>query len=315
MTSSLRSSVCAAVATLAAILTVSCSSPSLSRLPPATAPVWKISSGAHAIYLGGTVHLLRPQDLPPPAEFDVAFAAADEVVFETDVARLQSPETLGFLMRQGVYPDGETLRNALTPEAWTAVEQYCATAGLSLAMMEKFKPWMFVMNVTVLELQRIGVGEEGIDFIYARRAAEAGKPTGGLESYEQHLTYLTNLAEGHPSEMILATLQELGRMRAMMEEALSAWRSGDLKRIDALLVEPMRTSSPGVYQQLVVERNRLWLPQLEEMLASDPVELVLVGAGHLPGENGLLASLLERGYEIEPVIATLPDPVETTAGS
>src|SRR5690606_35577748 len=102
------------------------------------------------------------------------------------------------------------------------------------------------------------------------------KPTGGLESYEQHLTYLTNLAEGHPSEMILATLQELGRMRAMMEEALSAWRSGDLKRIDALLVEPMRTSSPGVYQQLVVERNRLWLPQLEEMLASDPVELVLV---------------------------------------
>ena len=37
---------------------------------------------------------------------------------------------------------------------------------------------------------------------------------------------------------------------------------------------------------------------IEEMLYSDQVELVLVGALHLVGDQGLLQQLADRGYSV-----------------
>jgi uncharacterized protein YbaP (TraB family) len=265
--------------------------------------VWKVTEGGHTLYLGGTIHLLRKADLPPPAEFDVAFEAADALYFETDIARLQSPETLGILMKEGVYPKGQSLKSELSPEAWTAVQDYCKQAKMATEMMERFKPWMFVINVSTLEMMKLGVSEQGVDFLYYQKAVAAGKTVAGLESYEAQIGYLTHIGAGHESEMVLQQLKELGRMQDLLESMIASWRAGDLARIDELLLTEVRTDSPETYEELIVQRNRNWLPELEEMLRSDPVEFVLVGAGHLAGDAGLIAALKQRGCAIEQVVA------------
>jgi len=69
-------------------------------------------------------------------------------------------------------------------------------------------------------------------------------------------------------------------------------------------VQPMRAFSPRLYRELLVERNRRWLPQIIELLKTPERELVLVGSAHLAGPDGLIRSLRERGYRVSRVDST-----------
>jgi uncharacterized protein YbaP (TraB family) len=84
-----------------------------------------------------------------------------------------------------------------------------------------------------------------------------------------------------------------------MRDLTAAWREGDQKKMAALSLEEMRTEFPDIYQQLLVGRNKNWLPRIESMLKDPEVELVLVGAMHLLGEDGVLELLRKRGYHLE----------------
>jgi uncharacterized protein YbaP (TraB family) len=70
----------------------------------------------------------------------------------------------------------------------------------------------------------------------------------------------------------------------------------------------MRRDYPRIYTELIVNRNKAWLPKIEAMLASEPKEFILVGAAHLAGKDGILAALRKKGCTIEPVKAPAPSP-------
>src|SRR5690606_1481932 len=104
--------------------------------------------------------------------------------------------------------------------------------------------------ITSLELQKVGVAQQGIDFIYALRAQEAGKTLGSLEPFENHLTYLTHLAAGNESELITSSIAELHRLEEIFADVVASWRSGDLARIEATLVRQMREEAPEIHEVL-----------------------------------------------------------------
>src|SRR5258706_8959427 len=90
----------------------------------AQSSVWKVTRGPATLYLGGTIHLLRPSDLPLPAEFEMAYVASAQLYFETDIARVQSPEMQEIVATRGMFTDGRTLDQVLKPETWKAVQAY-----------------------------------------------------------------------------------------------------------------------------------------------------------------------------------------------
>ena len=272
----------------------------------AQSSVWKISRGGQTLYLGGTCHFLRATDLPLPPEFDTAFAAAKTVCFETDIAKLQSPEVQQMLMAEALYTDGTTLDTVLSPEAWRATAGWCARNRLPAAQLKAFKPWMLMMTITSVEIQRLGFTPEGVDVQYQKKATAAGKRLGALETVEQQIGFVTHLGEGHESELILVTLQDLARVPKILDGMVAAWRAGDLAQLDKLMSEEMRTKFPSIYTSLIVRRNQAWLPKIEAMLASEPKEFILVGAAHLAGKDGLLEALKKKGCTIEQVRATAP---------
>jgi len=64
---------------------------------------------------------------------------------------------------------------------------------------------------------------------------------------------------------------------------------------------------------LVYSRNRRWMQSLQFVLRTKPT-LIAVGAGHLPGEQGMLTLLKKAGFTLKPVANTVPvtkDKVET----
>ena len=102
--------------------------------------VWSVRSGDNVIYLGGTVHLLRPADYPLPGEFEEAYQASSELYFETDIASMSDLSVQAQMLQQLTYGDDESLSSILSDEAYAALSAYTATAGLPIAMLNKFKP-------------------------------------------------------------------------------------------------------------------------------------------------------------------------------
>jgi hypothetical protein len=87
-------------------------------------------------------------------------------------------------------------------------------------------------------------------------------------------------------------------MRAGVNTIVKAWSAGDLKTLDSALLQGMR-EYPEVYQRVIVERNRAWLPKIRAYLKENENYLVIVGAGHLAGREGLVEALKAQGYTVE----------------
>lgn len=267
----------------------------------AQSSVWKVTRGGNTVYLGGTIHMLRPADFPLPAEFDTAFAASQKLYFETDIGGMQATEVMTRIMAEGMFTDGTTLDKALSPQTWKAVQDYCARGDIPLEQLKGMKPWLFTFTVTIIELQKLGVKLEGVDHHFYHLARDRGKTTGELETVENHLKHIFALGRGHESEMIAKTLDDFSDLPRVFNQITTAWRTGDIALIDKLMNRDIREKYPAIYKDLIADRNALWIPKIEEMLKSAETEYVLVGVGHMPGKDGLLTLLKARGYTIEQI--------------
>jgi uncharacterized protein YbaP (TraB family) len=156
--------------------------------------------------------------------------------------------------------------------------------------------------IAVMELQKVGVTQEGVDLHYFKRATAAGKATRGLEEFEQHVEFLTTMGAGHESAMVLNTIEDLAQIPILIKELIESWKTGDLPKVDALMLRDMRAKYPSIYDQLIVQRNRTWLPKIDELLKTPESEFVLVGFGHLAGDTGLVPELKKRGFTVEPLV-------------
>ena len=267
----------------------------------AQSSVWVATSGEEKVYLGGTVHLLRPTDYPLPAPFETAYAASDKLYFETDIAGLNDVAVQARMLQELTYSDERTLQTILSPEAYNSLAAYAGQAGLPLQMMEKFKPGLLVSMLQVIEFQKLGFTPQGVDAYFNGRAMGDGKPVGELEPIDAQIGFIANMGEGNESEFIMLSLEDMKEISVSMEQMVSAWRSGDNGQLAELFVDDMKEQHPPLYKSLLLDRNNNWMPIIEGMFKEEGTEFVLVGAAHLVGEDGLLSLLEKKGYEISRV--------------
>lgn len=261
--------------------------------------MWKVSKGDGVFYLGGTCHVLRPSDFPLPEAFDRAYGLADRVVMEVDMGKVATPEFQRKVLSRSVYPDGSTVKDHLSEEAYRALEEYCEANRLPLEGLRPLRVSTLVMTLTMMELQKHGVTAEGVDMTYYQKAIADGKPVEGLETVEEQLDFITGMAEGHEDAFVLHSVRQLKTLEREFDALIKSWRAGDHERIDEVYLGDMREKMPDLYQSLIVTRNENWMPKLEALLEREGVELVLVGVAHLVGKHGLISMLEAKGCVVE----------------
>lgn len=271
---------------------------SMSHIANASSSVWKISNGKTNLYLGGTVHVLAADDYPLPAEFEQAYALANTLVLETDMAKLESVEFQKTMMKELSYPLGQSLVQHLTPDTYALLAEFCASRGISMHAMNQFKPSMVSLVLTMTELQRLNLSGVGVDNYYNAKAERDGKALGQLETVEQQLDFIADMGNGKDDELIRYSLEDIKELPTFMQEMKTAWRVGNNQALIDLAITPISKDFPDIYQSLLVIRNTNWLPKIEAMFDNDDTELVLVGALHLVGEDGLLQRLEASGYKV-----------------
>lgn len=265
----------------------------------AASPVWKISKGDARLYIGGTIHVLSKTDYPLPAGFDTAYQQAAQLVFETDMQKMTVPETQQLVLQQVIYSDGRNLKQVLNQQTFQELAQYLATKKIPVAEVVGLKPGMLAVTLTMVELQRLGMGGTGVDLFYQAQALNDHKRLGQLEAVEEQIGFLATLGEGYENELISYTLRDIKDLPRTMQLIKAAWRQGDTRKLEELALAPLKQEFPPLYQTLIVKRNKAWMPRIEAMLKTAEVEFVLVGALHLVGDDGLLAQLAARGYQVQ----------------
>ncbi len=264
----------------------------------AESSVWTVEKNGNTIFLGGTIHLLTESDYPLPEAYEKAYAGSVEVVLETDMQKLQSPEFQAIMMRELRYSDGRNLQQVVNKNTYRAVEQFFTTRGIPMANIIGFKPGMVSTMMTMVELRRLGLVGIGVDAYFSTKSINDQKKLGQLETVETQLAFIANMGAGQADEMLIYTLADIENLPTLMQSTKDAWRQGNMAKLREVGITPFKNEFPAIYQALLVDRNNAWMPQIEAMLKTRAVEFVLVGALHLAGDDGLLAQLTARGYKV-----------------
>jgi hypothetical protein len=261
--------------------------------------LWKVQSGENLLYLAGSIHALDQSAYPLAAAFESAFEASGTLVEEIDLAEAESLAAAPMLLTRGMYLDGRRFDGTVSADTASLVAARVQQAGLPPEMIQRMKPWMVMLTLTALEAQRAGLDPLlGLDKHFFDRAKAAGKSIVGLETAESQIDRLDRMPAALQEQLLRSTLEDLDAQRESFKTLLTAWQRGDAASIEKILFAAF-TDYPAAYASLIVERNQNWIPQIEACFARSRPCLVVVGAAHLVGPDGLLALLQARGYAIE----------------
>jgi len=264
----------------------------------AESSVWKAQNKDSIIYLGGTFHILRDSDFPLPSEFEKAYQASDRVAFETDMSAIQDPSTQQKILAKSMYSDGSTLASHLSPKAYKQLKSFCDANGVPLQALSKFKPGLVMTTLALLELTKLEVHHKGVDAFFYEQAQKDHKTINALESVDDQIDFLVSMADGMEDDFVLRSIEEMRSMSDFFEKMATAWRKGDVGSLEELMVSDLKKQQPLLYQRLIVDRNRSWLPFIDAQRKSPRPIFILVGAAHLVGPDGLIAELKKRGYRV-----------------
>ena len=272
--------------------------------------LWKVSAGETTVYLLGSFHLLKKTDYPLSGDVEKAFADAEGLVFEVSPKELADPSVPVKMAQLALQPGDGALGKVAPARTVERVRAEFAKLGVAADALDRFEPWMVSVTLITVLGQKLGYSpEDGLDRHLMLRAAAAKKATAGLETIDSQLAAM----DATPLSEQLASLEESVAegedVAGQLDELHGAWRSADVATLERLAVTEMRAKTPETYRRLNVERNRAWLPKIERMLAGRGDDtLVVVGALHLLGSDGIVAQLKARGLRVERVCSACAPP-------
>lgn len=261
--------------------------------------LWKATGRGGTIYLAGSVHQLSEAYYPLAPAFDQAFKDSDLLVEEVDLDELLAPDVQFSILMGSRLEDGQTLDKVLKPETMALLKAFSSDLGPAAEALYRFKPWMLATVIEGLTWEKAGFDPDlGLDKHFFDLAKGSGKAVKGLETSQYQVSLFDSMTLDQQDRFLAETLKELKTEQANITKLADAWQAGDAPTIERLVLSDLK-SEPELYERLLVNRNRAWLPQLEGLFSRPGHALVIVGAAHLVGPDGLLQMLKAKGYTIE----------------
>lgn len=262
-------------------------------------PVWVVRDADSELVIFGSVHVLPPGlDWRPPS-LEAALAEADDLWFELPVDPAAEAEIAGLAAARGVGAPGWSLSASLSPEGAQRLRRAVDALGLGFALVDRLEPWFAEVMLAAAQYRRAGADAAfGVEKAISA-AAPAGIERRAFETPDEQIA----LFDAAPlPEQIASLEQSLREMEARPDayaDLVARWMAADLDALEADVLAPLRRVAPVLYARLVSERNARWVVALAERLDGSGRTVVVVGVGHLVGEEGLPAQLRALGYSVE----------------
>ena len=266
--------------------------------------VWKISGNGiqKPSYILGTHHGCPFNYCDSIPGLMKAFDNVDNIIGEINMIEFSemSPERMQKMQAMMMMPADTSLLSLFNEEETAKVNAWLKDEmGASLEMLSVMKPMTImvtVQNKILMEMMPELATMTSIDKYMQTLGQSKGKSIGELESadYQMELLYGNSLEE--QADALLEMIDQ-GDSKKLMQQLTDAYKSQDLDMLWEIFQEQMTGYE---YDAIVKVRNLNWEKQMKELLPKQST-LFVVGAGHLPGESGMINLLREAGFKVKPV--------------
>lgn len=274
-------------ALLTALFTISSAQASL---------LWKVSGNdlTEPSYLFGTIHIICEDSFMMDERIEQAFASSDSLMMEIDFA---SPGTMQRLQQLMINPEGPYLDEHLDEEQLATLDAYFRdNIGAGLGQVGVLKP--MALNSMVMVAGLPCSDTESYEVHFSEQADEHEKPVVALESVEYQMGLFDDIPTSEQVEWLWEIVNERDAAEEQMTDMVAAYADEDLDRLLDIIREDPQFA--GHVELFLDKRNQNWVAPIREQMHSTST-FVAVGAGHLPGEKGLVTLLRNAGYDVEPV--------------
>lgn len=267
---------------------------------PARNFIWKATGkGGGPVYLVGSVHLLTKDFYPLSPALETAYKSSDLLVEEVDMGEMLAPGAQMQLLSRGLLTGEQSLDKVLTPATYALLAKKLAEVGAPVEALKRMKPWMIALTLEALQWQKAGFDADlGLDKHFYDQAKQDGKEVQGLETVEYQISRFDEMPMDLQDHLLAETIKGIDTEQSNMTKLIEAWRAGDVATVERIVLKDLQQETQ-LYQRLLVERNKNWMPKLEALFARKRPAFVVVGAAHLVGPDGLLTMLKAKGYTLE----------------
>jgi len=264
--------------------------------------LYKVSSKTSTVYILGSIHLAKPELYPLKREITSAYKSSDALVVELNPSSPDSMQVMqDTMMNLGVYKGKETLQTELTAKTYRTLKTYTDKAKIPLQRMERMRPWVVMLQLTITEMMRLGYAPDlGIDQHFLNLAVVDQKEIIELETAAQQMALLSKEDKEFQDKLLFYTLESMHDLEPMLEEMYLGWKRGDEKSFDKIMMTPVEEdpSLKDVYFELITKRNYAMTEKIEGFLKTKKDYFVVVGSGHVIGEEGIVTLLRNNGFKV-----------------
>jgi len=262
--------------------------------------LWRVRSKTNTVYVLGSLHLSKKEIYPLNQKIENAFDQSDILVVEANVNDIKKVD-IQKLAENAFYPANDTLEKHLSAETYEWVKKETSGLGIPVELIHKQKPWFLSMTLVALESLKLGFDPNyGIDKYFLKKAAGKKKIL-ELESLDYQIELLSNFSDKDQELFLLYTLKDLSIMEKELDRLTQAWATGDTKGMESILTRSVSEDKRlfSIFEKLIYERNRKMVSRIEDFLGTKETYFVIVGAGHLVGNQGIIEILKVKGYLVE----------------
>ena len=262
--------------------------------------LWKVQSKTNTLYILGSVHFLKKEMYPLNKKIEDSFDKSEVLVVEANINDIGQID-IQRLLETAFYSGNETLEKHVSRETYELVKKEFGGLGVPLELINKQKPWFLALTLTSLELLKLGFDPNyGID-IYFLSKATGGKKIKELESIDYQINLFSKFSDDDQELFLLYTLKDINVLGRELDKLMEAWTSGDTKSMESIISKSITEDRKMslIYEKIIYERNRNMAVRIEELLKTKETHFVIVGAGHLIGNKGIIEILRGKGYDVE----------------
>jgi uncharacterized protein len=262
--------------------------------------LWRVSGNglSQPSYIFGTIHMICADDIELSDSLKAAIRTSSQVYLELDLDNIM--EMMSVMNKMKMKGD-TTLQDLLTAEEYAKVKTFFSSQKgmLPFAMLEKYKPLLAASTLMQASLQCENA--QAMEQLIMKEAKYHKKSIKGLESMAYQLSIFDSIPYVMQAKQLYSYVDNYGNKtdNKEFEELTTAYREQKLDKLEELTKKD-EFGMERFTEILLYNRNEAWVKKLNSLFAKSPL-VVAVGAGHLPGERGLLNLLRLAGYKVEPV--------------
>lgn len=251
-------------------------------------------------YMFGTIHLL-PKDVQWRTPLlERAISESDNLTIE--VLGLEDTQAAAKIFSKlAISTEQPEVEQRIKPSLQDELDAMIDQANIPEFALNRMESWAAALSLASAQTTNLGLSSaEGVDKKLAAQFSEQKKPIKGLETIEQQLGYFDQLPENLQRAMLTTVIEEAANSKTAFEELFNAWITGDEAAL-AKLSDGGLLEDPKIKEKLLVERNRDWADQLDQIMMKPGKSFIAVGAAHLVGPDSVQSMLETRGYKIEKI--------------